>query len=111
MDFSSAPASKPVLGDKDVNTAITSGTIHSNDSSKDIKSMEYHRQVLQSKMEAEGPKQYISPSDNIMSPCTAKLKALRTKQAGKAKPKSLFAQASARKIMEGSSNSSPFGSE
>lgn len=59
----------------------------------------------------DSPKQYISPSDNIMSPCTAKLKALRTKQAGKAKPKSLFAQASARKIMEGGNNSSPFGSE
>lgn len=41
-----------------------------------------------------------------MSPCTAKLKALRTKQVGKAKPKSLFAQASARKIMEGGSSSS-----
>jgi hypothetical protein len=28
-------------------------------------------------------KQYISPSDNIMSPCTAKLNALRNKQVGK----------------------------
>lgn len=48
-----------------------------------------------------------------MSPCTAKLKALRTKQVGKAKPKSLFAQASARKMMDGGSSSSgsPFGSE
>jgi hypothetical protein len=27
--------------------------------------------------------QYISPSDNIMSPCTAKLTALRNKQVGK----------------------------
>ncbi|KAJ2905303.1 hypothetical protein MKZ38_005816 [Zalerion maritima] len=42
--------------------------------------------------------QYISPSDNIMSPCTAKLTALRTKQAGKAKPKSLFAQTSSKKL-------------
>ena len=57
------------------------------------------------------PKQYVSPSDNIMSPCTAKLKALRTKQVSKAKPKSLFAQASARKMEGGSSNSSPFGAE
>ncbi|CAK7220760.1 hypothetical protein SBRCBS47491_004296 [Sporothrix bragantina] len=118
MDFATAPASKAVLGDKDVNTAITTGTAASKDGAKDIKSMEYHRQVLQSKMEAEGPKQYVSPSDNIMSPCTAKLKALRTKQVGKAKPKSLFAQASARKMMEGSGSSSsgtlgssPFGSE
>ncbi|CAK7202556.1 hypothetical protein SEUCBS139899_005280 [Sporothrix eucalyptigena] len=116
MGFTPAPASKPVLGDKDVNTAITAGTTLSKDG-KDIKSMEYHRQVLQSKMEAEGPKQYVSPSDNIMSPCTAKLKALRTKQVGKAKPKSLFAQASARKMMEGGSSTagslgnSPFDSE
>ena len=28
-------------------------------------------------------KQYISPSDNIMSPCTAKLNAFRSKQVGK----------------------------
>lgn len=28
-------------------------------------------------------KQYISPSDNIMSPCTAKLNAFRNKQVGK----------------------------
>ena len=47
-----------------------------------------------------------------MSPCTAKLKALRTKQVSKAKPKSLFAQASARKMKEGgSSSNSPFGFE
>ena len=57
MNFAPAPASKFVLGDKDVNTAITSGTVASKDGVKDIKSMEYHRQVLQSKMEAEG---YVS---------------------------------------------------
>lgn len=28
-------------------------------------------------------KQYVSPSDNIMSPCSAKLNALRNKQVGK----------------------------
>jgi hypothetical protein len=28
-------------------------------------------------------KQYISPSDNIMSPCTAKLNAFRNKQVSK----------------------------
>ncbi|KIH88599.1 hypothetical protein SPBR_07988 [Sporothrix brasiliensis 5110] len=112
MDFAPAPAVKSALGDKDVNAAITANAGNT-DGGKDIRSMEYHRQVLQSKMQAEGPKQYVSPSDNIMSPCTAKLKALRTKQAVKAKPKSLFAQASARKMMEGgsSSSSSPFDSE
>ncbi|OAA72517.1 Spo12 [Cordyceps fumosorosea ARSEF 2679] len=43
-------------------------------------------------------KQYVSPSDNIMSPCSAKISALRNKQVNKAKPKSLFAQASAKKL-------------
>ncbi|KAI1169247.1 hypothetical protein F5B18DRAFT_15578 [Nemania serpens] len=43
--------------------------------------------------------QYISPSDNIMSPCTAKLSAFKNRQVAKAKPKSLFAQASAKKFV------------
>ncbi|KAI0446667.1 hypothetical protein F4803DRAFT_476666 [Xylaria telfairii] len=43
--------------------------------------------------------QYVSPSDNIMSPCTAKLNALKSRHAGKAKPKSLFAQASAKRFV------------
>lgn len=58
MDFAPAPAFKSVLGDKDVNAAIAAAETNNNnnnkDSGKDIKSMEYHRQVLQSKMEAEG---------------------------------------------------------
>ncbi|EON98689.1 putative spo12-like protein [Phaeoacremonium minimum UCRPA7] len=84
-----------VLSAKDVNATMTSQESNSKSS---IKSMEYHRQVLQSKMEEAQTKQYISPSDNIMSPCTAKLNALRNKQVGKVKPKSLFAQASAKKL-------------
>jgi hypothetical protein len=90
-----------VLGDKDVNAAM-----EQQNTVKDVKSMEYHRQVFQSKMAAEpyvlpspiGPrtyasikltdaalrtKQYVSPSDNIMSPCTAKINALRNKHASK----------------------------
>ncbi|KAK1766069.1 acyl-CoA dehydrogenase/oxidase [Phialemonium atrogriseum] len=63
----------------------------------DVKSMEYHRQVLQNKMQ-QGETKYVSPSDNIMSPCTAKLNAFRNKQVGKVKPKSLFAQASVKKL-------------
>ncbi|KAI1437475.1 hypothetical protein GGR50DRAFT_645270 [Xylaria sp. CBS 124048] len=45
-----------------------------------------------------GEPKYISPSDTIMSPCTAKLTALKGRHAEKAKPKSLFAQASAKKF-------------
>lgn len=142
--------SSNVLGNKDINAPIMS----EQDQvlrTKDIKSMEYHREVLKSKMEeryaslllsllslslivhfeltsstsCSSSKQYVSPSDNIMSPCSAKLNALRNKHASKfvshmdtqplssptciymnanlpsssrAKPKSLFAQASAKKL-------------
>ncbi|KAI8633192.1 hypothetical protein F5Y19DRAFT_292852 [Xylariaceae sp. FL1651] len=149
-----------VLSEKDANNSLQSLT-GTGATKADVKSMEYHRQVLKSKMEEEkyghttttttttntsvtagtssgfgtttvtaaanhallpssqkminktlaGPaadinalgarstnQQYISPSDNIMSPCTAKLNALKGRQAGKAKPKSLFAQASAKKF-------------
>jgi hypothetical protein len=64
------------------------------------KSMEYHRQVLQSRMNNEQyvilrnkysnvrlihyrPQQYVSPSDEIMSPATQKLQAFKTKHAMK----------------------------
>ncbi|KAI0434685.1 hypothetical protein F5Y09DRAFT_295367 [Xylaria sp. FL1042] len=156
-----------VLSEKDANNSLKNlaGT---GANKTDIKSMEYHRQVLKSKMEEEkyghtatatatttttttitissiaagassglgtttavnplmasssssqkiihrtlaglsadpnasgirsSVQQYISPSDNIMSPCTAKLNALKSRHAGKAKPKSLFAQASAKKFV------------
>ncbi|KAK1972800.1 hypothetical protein LY78DRAFT_650200 [Colletotrichum sublineola] len=84
-----------VLADKDVNAAVVVNDVQA---AKDVKSMEYHRQVLQNKMAQEKSKTYISPSDDIMSPCTAKLSALRNKQVGKVKPKSLFAQTSAKKL-------------
>ncbi|KAL9135299.1 MAG: hypothetical protein Q9175_003521 [Cornicularia normoerica] len=71
------------------------------------KSMEYHRQVLQSRLEEDkgldevGAKQvYVSPSDTIMSPCTAKLSAYKSKHFGKAKPQSLFAKMEASKKTE-----------
>ncbi|KAI8239635.1 hypothetical protein K4K55_001689 [Colletotrichum sp. SAR 10_96] len=84
-----------VLTEKSTNTPVVAKT---DSATKEVKSMEYHRQVLQDKMAQENSKDYISPSDNIMSPCTAKLNALRNKQVGKVKPKSLFAQASAKKV-------------
>jgi len=87
-----------VLGSKDVNSPILH---HQATDEKSLKTMEYHRQVLQSKMAEQPTQQYISPSDNIMSPCTAKINALRHKHASKAKPKSLFAQASAKKLQGG----------
>ncbi|KAJ0372573.1 hypothetical protein COL154_000306 [Colletotrichum chrysophilum] len=69
-----------VLTEKSTNTPVVAKT---DSATKEVKSMEYHRQVLQDKMAQENSKDYISPSDNIMSPCTAKLNALRNKQVGK----------------------------
>ncbi|KAH8908964.1 hypothetical protein BR93DRAFT_926086 [Coniochaeta sp. PMI_546] len=87
-----------VLAAKDVNTTMASASAQDQSGKPDIKSMEYHRQVLQNKMDQAQGQTYISPSDNIMSPCTAKLSAFRNKQVGKVKPKSLFAKASAKKL-------------
>ncbi|KAH9909745.1 hypothetical protein F4778DRAFT_12440 [Xylariomycetidae sp. FL2044] len=164
-----------ILSDKDVNTGITVSAVPIADAKPNVKSMEYHRQVLERKMELEkynisnsqpnptqedqeekekvapipsnsapvggteqatpylspvyrddgdmkilkqkavankllhqsanlavesdrAGVQTISPSDHIQSPCTQKLNALKGRQAGKAKPKSLFAQTSAKKL-------------
>ncbi|KAL7922414.1 hypothetical protein ACQKWADRAFT_292399 [Trichoderma austrokoningii] len=92
-----------ILGERDVNVTMTDAQ----PLAKDVKSMEYHRQVLQSRIAQEPSKQYISPSDTIMSPCTAKLSAFRNKQVAKAKPKSLFAQASTKKFQ----GENPFGAK
>jgi hypothetical protein len=147
-----------VLAARDVNMSMQPNTEADANTKPDVMSMEHHRQVFQSKME-EGEyvaplpstapaseahptltlnlsrnKTFISPSDNIMSPCTAKLSAFRSKQVGKyvahsppqpkpppslaqanrlflrvsrVKPKSLFAQASAKKLeAEGGSSGS-----
>ncbi|MCJ1351094.1 MAG: hypothetical protein MMC33_001076 [Icmadophila ericetorum] len=62
------------------------------------KSMEFHRQQLKEKLDgdkSDGDKQtYISPSDTILSPCTQKLSALKSKRFAKVQPKSLFAKMS-----------------
>ncbi|RGP68618.1 spo12 [Fusarium longipes] len=92
--------SAKILADKDVNAPMTEQP-----AVKDVKSMEYHRQAFQSKMADEDTDKYVSPSDNIMSPCSQKINALRNKHASKAKPKSLFAQASAKKLQ----GDNPFG--
>jgi len=95
-------SSSTVLAARDVNTSMPAqgyaGAEADTNCKADVMSMEHHRQVFQSKMEQGENKTFISPSDNIMSPCTAKLSAFRSKQVGKVKPKSLFAQASAKKL-------------
>ncbi|KAH7393318.1 hypothetical protein BKA64DRAFT_83339 [Cadophora sp. MPI-SDFR-AT-0126] len=100
--------SSNVLADRDVNAAAQNKVVDM-DAKPDVKSMEYHRQVLQSKLEEnKAEATYISPSDNIMSPCTAKLSAYRNKQVGKAKPRSLFAKTSAKNLS--APNGNVFGS-
>ncbi|PMD64873.1 uncharacterized protein K444DRAFT_582408 [Hyaloscypha bicolor E] len=97
--------SSTVLADRDVNTSGAGANAAQQEAKADVKSMEYHRQVLQSKLdEGNGKQAYISPSDTIMSPCTAKLSAYRSKQVGKAKPRSLFAKASAKGLAAGNGN-------
>ncbi|KAF2404164.1 hypothetical protein EJ06DRAFT_526260 [Trichodelitschia bisporula] len=59
-------------------------------------SMEFHRQVLESKLKNGSQQTYISPSDTIMSPATEKLAAFKNKRLSKSmKPQSLFAKATA----------------
>ncbi|KAL9601728.1 MAG: hypothetical protein Q9219_002339 [cf. Caloplaca sp. 3 TL-2023] len=92
-----SPPTSP-LKSRDINTSLPSPTktatkppsIDSSDEKP--KSMEYHRQILQSRLEEDkGKHTYVSPSDMIMSPATKKLEALKGKRFGKAKGQSLFA--------------------
>ncbi|KAL8901243.1 MAG: hypothetical protein Q9192_000667 [Flavoplaca navasiana] len=73
---------------RDVNTSLPSPTKSEKTPSmaegeKQPKTMEYHRQVLQSRLEEDKSKHtYVSPSDMIMSPATKKLEALKGKRFG-----------------------------
>ncbi|RKF63087.1 putative spo12-like protein [Erysiphe neolycopersici] len=94
-----------VLTNRDVNTKNSTSPCKMDiDRTPEYLSMEYHRKIFQSKTDenqllAQRQKAtYVSPSDTIMSPCTAKLSAYRNKQVGKAKPKSLFAKTSSKSI-------------
>ncbi|KAF3053330.1 hypothetical protein E8E11_011072 [Didymella keratinophila] len=64
---------------------------------KDMKSLEYHRQVLESRMKDEQAQKYVSPSDEIQSPATQKLSNFRNKNIlKKSKPQTLFQKTSTR---------------
>ncbi|KAF7588193.1 hypothetical protein BBP40_006012 [Aspergillus hancockii] len=72
-----------------------------------INSMEYHRQVLQGKIDSGDKQQasYVSPSDELMSPCSKKLsdlKGKRFKNAGK--PQSLFAKLGKKNFEQSTAN-------
>ncbi|ROW15407.1 hypothetical protein VPNG_02382 [Cytospora leucostoma] len=125
--MSSATGNTPpanVLGARDTNVPMTKTTVANTGKNAAVKgdanTMDLHRQALQAKIAAQkydtaaapvheavsklslddrsGSNNYISPSDEIMSPCTAKLNALRNKQVGKVKPRSLFAQTSSKRL-------------
>ncbi|KUL84712.1 hypothetical protein ZTR_07627 [Talaromyces verruculosus] len=79
----------------------------------DLLSMDYHRKALQDKLQngvaddQSNNASYVSPSDDIMSPCTKKLsdlKGKRFKNAGK--PTSLFAKLGKKNYEQSSSSSS-----
>ncbi|KAK7707352.1 hypothetical protein SLS57_009373 [Botryosphaeria dothidea] len=75
------------------------------------RSLEYHRQVLESRMKSGqmDEQKYVSPSDGIQSPATQKLAAFKNKHGlQKAKPKTLFGKMSARNMENASSGGSMF---
>ncbi|RLL99992.1 hypothetical protein CFD26_108344 [Aspergillus turcosus] len=88
------------LADRSTNTHLAANQdkvtdLKSASGNLDLASMEYHRSVLQGKLQNGDKNQasYVSPSDDIMSPCSKKLsdlKGKRFKNAGK--PQSLFAK-------------------
>ncbi|CCU79723.1 unnamed protein product [Blumeria hordei] len=90
--------SSSVLKDRDTNAPAVQapGKVDADnkpESKSDAKIMGFQHQAPRSLFgENISRTTYTSPSDTIMSPCTAKLSAYRGKQAGKIKPKSLFAR-------------------
>ncbi|KAI4177759.1 MAG: hypothetical protein LQ343_000223 [Gyalolechia ehrenbergii] len=98
-----SPPTSP-LKSRDVNTSLPSPTKASKpnpniDGDEKPRSMEYHRQLLQSRLEEDkGKHTYVSPSDMILSPATKKLEALKGKRFGKAKGQSLFANTMSKNV-------------
>ncbi|KAL1968978.1 hypothetical protein VTN77DRAFT_812 [Rasamsonia byssochlamydoides] len=120
MDATAATQVQP-LGDRSTNTHLQSSAVMSDNldglkAAGTLHAMEYHRQALQEKLK-DGEKYvfrlrrsqntYVSPSDDIMSPCTKKLsdlKGKRFKNAGK--PPSLFAKLGKKSFEQSSASAS-----
>ncbi|KAL2219858.1 Spo12 family-domain-containing protein [Thermoascus aurantiacus ATCC 26904] len=117
MDAATIAQTQP-LADRSPNARLQASNGHNGGDLKaaaaDVNSLEYHRQVLQEKLargENRSQGTYVSPSDDIMSPCTKKLsdlKGKRFKNAGK--PQSLFAKLG-KKSFEKSSSSAEESTE
>ncbi|KAF2811112.1 uncharacterized protein BDZ99DRAFT_415529 [Mytilinidion resinicola] len=90
--------SSNILANRDTNAKLPSPE---KEAGKDKpKSMEFHRQVLESRMKSGQAQQtFISPSDQILSPATQKVNAYRNKHAmKKSKPQTLFAKTSSKNL-------------
>ncbi|KAL8907399.1 MAG: hypothetical protein Q9207_001449 [Kuettlingeria erythrocarpa] len=96
-----SPPTSPLKA-RDVNTSVPSPSKQASKVAHEDqkpKTMEYHRQILQSRLEEDkDTSKYISPSDMIMSPATKKLEALKGKRFGKAKGQSLFANTMSKNV-------------
>ncbi|KAI8940682.1 hypothetical protein NX059_001951 [Plenodomus lindquistii] len=83
-----------VLSSRDTNAQIKPTPSPEKDKPK---SLDYHRQALNSRINNEQPQQFVSPSDEIQSPATQKLQAFKTKHAmKKSKPQTLFKKTSSK---------------
>ncbi|KAF2114897.1 hypothetical protein BDV96DRAFT_646764 [Lophiotrema nucula] len=81
-----------VLNDRDANAQLKPSPSPEKEKPK---SLEYHREMLHSRLKGGQTQQYISPSDEIMSPASQKLTNFKNKRAmKKAKPQTLFKKTS-----------------
>ncbi|KAL4870514.1 hypothetical protein BDV12DRAFT_184350 [Aspergillus spectabilis] len=70
------------LADRSPNTHLPTSNEQDLKSANKMNSMDYHRQALQGKIENQDKQQasYVSPSDDIMSPCSKKLSDIKGKR-------------------------------
>ncbi|KAF2273794.1 uncharacterized protein EI97DRAFT_435716 [Westerdykella ornata] len=98
-----------VLASRDANTQIKPSPSPEKTDKDMPKSLEYHRQMLQSRLNDNEVPQYVSPSDEIMSPASQKLNAFRTKHAmKKSKPQTLFKKTSTKNFETASKGGAMF---
>ncbi|EEP79498.1 predicted protein [Uncinocarpus reesii 1704] len=106
-----SPSKSLPLSDKSTNVFLPSPAKASNeDKAATKKSLEHHRQVLREKLQEgslKAPGHYVSPSDNIMSPCTKRLTDMKVKMLKNMKPQALFAKTIAKKSYEKMSSEDP----
>ncbi|KAF2756082.1 hypothetical protein EJ05DRAFT_478117 [Pseudovirgaria hyperparasitica] len=93
--------SSTILADRDTNLPPTNASIDTKiQEAQKPQTMEYHRQVFESRLKSGQAQQtYVSPSDNMLSPASQKLKDFKSRHGlKKSKPQTLFAKTSAKKL-------------